>query len=468
MAVAADAYTWLGNAQISVPAIDGVLANDTLATSVPSFQNPTTQAGTVAVSADGGFTYAPPVGFIGTDSFTYTAEAADATTAQGTVTISINEKAWFVMNNFVGISDGSFVAPFTALADVVAVDAPGDIIFVFTGDGLNTNQAVGFTLQANQRLIGQGVGLSFDVLPLDPDNALLPIGGAAATAAGAAPVISDTATLLNNTPIIELASGVEVAGIIVDGTGEAANLYGMSGVGLTGFNIHDNIIRNLDLGGLQLSGATGGTGLIMNNSFQSIGIDAGTGDNAVDIITTATGVDFTLSGNTMSDVLESGIRVQFAGGNVAVTANNLTNIGTVNARRGIDIDGAGTVTISGNTLDNSGVGVDPIARSGIQVNATGALFASVTGNTVLNANLADGGIQAQTTTLGSTLCLQMTGNTTDSSYLLDNRATGGVPNFQVEGPTQGDFEAANTDVENYLANDAAFSFVPVGTCGFTP
>ena len=70
-----DSYAATGNVRISVPAGSGVLANDFLvylqrrlraapATSV--------NGGNVAVNADGSFTYNPPPGFEGSDSFTYT------------------------------------------------------------------------------------------------------------------------------------------------------------------------------------------------------------------------------------------------------------------------------------------------------------------------------------------------------------------------------------------------------------
>jgi hypothetical protein len=121
-------------------------------------------------------------------------------------------------------------------------------------------------------------------------------------------------------------------------------------------------------------------------------------------------------------------------------------------------------------VDNSGGVGTPVARAGIQLNATGTLAASVTGNTALNANGegGEGGIQAQVTDATSSLCLRMTGNTTDSGFVLDN--TNGAPatSFRIEGPLQGDFEAANTGTFTYNLNVAAFTFVPVGTCGFVP
>jgi hypothetical protein len=244
---------------------------------------------------------------------------------------------------------------------------------------------------------------------------------------------------------------------------------GMSGTAI-GFNIHDNTIRNLPKAAIQLLGTTGGTGMIVNNTLENI-LGANP-DNAIDIVTTAVNVNFTITGNTLNNVLDSAIRAQYGSGTVVVSNNTLTNVGTLvgGGGRGIDIDGTGTATISGNTVDNTaGAAID---RSGIQVNASGTLAASVTGNTVVNAAPADGGIQAQTTILAGSLCLRMTGNTTADNFILDNRSTNNLAtNFRIEGPLQADFEAANTATGGaftYLANVAAVSFVPVGTCGFAP
>jgi hypothetical protein len=475
LTAANDAYAWLGNSRITVPAANGVLANDTLASGVVPVQMASTQGGTVNITADGGFTYEPPLNVAtGIDTFTYSATDASGATVTGTVNITINGVARYVKNDFVGTSTGSSTAPFTTLTAAMALAGPGDTIFVFTGNPATVYNGR-INLLANQRLIGQGLGLTFDVLPADPNNLPLPIAGVATTTALATtpPVLTHTAVFPGNLPMLALANNVEVAGVVIDGATAVSNLIGMLGAGITGFNIHDNTIRNLPKAAIQFSGATGGVGMIVGNTITNI---AGVApDNAIDIVTIGAGVDFSLTGNTLNNVLDSGIRVQFpGGGKVAVTNNTLTNIGTAVNRRGIDVDGAGTAVISGNTVDNSAAGVAAISRSGIQVNASGNLKASVTGNTIKNATPADGGIQAQTTIPASLLCLRMTGNTTANGFILDNRNTGNLPaSFRIEGGALGiraDFEAANTNTGlfTYLLTPAAVSFVPVGTCGFVP
>lgn len=78
-----DSYRTDQNQTLTVPAADGVLAND----APPGVASLQTQAqdGTVSLDADGSFTYVPNQNFSGTDSFTYLDNGG-----AGTVTITVN------------------------------------------------------------------------------------------------------------------------------------------------------------------------------------------------------------------------------------------------------------------------------------------------------------------------------------------------------------------------------------------
>src|SRR6185295_5434229 len=69
-----DSYTATGNIRISVAA-PGVLGNDFAGVPAATITAPpstSTNGGDVSLAADGSFTYNPPAGFEGTDTFTYT------------------------------------------------------------------------------------------------------------------------------------------------------------------------------------------------------------------------------------------------------------------------------------------------------------------------------------------------------------------------------------------------------------
>ncbi|MBO0697692.1 MAG: tandem-95 repeat protein, partial [Zavarzinella sp.] len=88
-----DAYTLGEDSKVSVPAAAGVLANDTDvdgdALSAALVSGPA--HGTVTLSADGSFTYAPAANYNGADSFTY--RATDPAGASGLATVALTVNA---------------------------------------------------------------------------------------------------------------------------------------------------------------------------------------------------------------------------------------------------------------------------------------------------------------------------------------------------------------------------------------
>lgn len=88
-----DAYTAVMNTLLTIPAGSGLLQNDfddnIPGLSVTNFSVSSVQGGTVSVGANGSFTYNPPSGFTGNDSFTYTITDSDMQTNTGTVKIRV-------------------------------------------------------------------------------------------------------------------------------------------------------------------------------------------------------------------------------------------------------------------------------------------------------------------------------------------------------------------------------------------
>ncbi len=98
-----ESYNTSQNTQLVIAAGAGVLVNDTgtpaptvagiatpaCADVITPFVCTTTQNGTISLNADGSFTYDPPAGFQGTDSFTYTATNGQLPNDSATVTITV-------------------------------------------------------------------------------------------------------------------------------------------------------------------------------------------------------------------------------------------------------------------------------------------------------------------------------------------------------------------------------------------
>src|SRR5512138_228792 len=137
-----DSYSTVGNVQLTVPVGNGVLLNDSDpdgsgGLSVVSFSATSANGGNVSVSADGSFTYNPPAGFSGTDTFAYTVDDGESNTDVATVSIAVGQVVWFIDNSAGGPGDGRFTSPFSSISNfnTLAADDPGDYIFVYQGSG---------------------------------------------------------------------------------------------------------------------------------------------------------------------------------------------------------------------------------------------------------------------------------------------------------------------------------------------
>lgn len=145
-----DAYAVVAGDALSVDAAAGVLANDT-----DLHDDPLTAAlgtdvsnGTLDLMADGSFTYTPDPGFVGDDTFTYTANDGTDTSAPATVTISVTNAVPVATADSYSITAG----------EVLTVDAA-------TGVLANDSDAEGDPLTATL-----ATDVSNGMLDLDPDG----------------------------------------------------------------------------------------------------------------------------------------------------------------------------------------------------------------------------------------------------------------------------------------------------------
>src|ERR1700730_2022661 len=164
-----DIYSVLGNVRIQPNAAAGLRANDidpdTGNNSGLTASGPvsSTNGGSVSVNADGSFSYNPPVGFEGTDTFTYTITDTTGKTDTALVTLNVTGMIWFI-NAAAAAGDGRLISPFNCLTGPGCFSSvndgggvpPGshpaanDNIFLYSGAYTG-----GLTLLNNQKLIGQ-------------------------------------------------------------------------------------------------------------------------------------------------------------------------------------------------------------------------------------------------------------------------------------------------------------------------
>jgi uncharacterized repeat protein (TIGR01451 family) len=403
-----------------------VLANDQApGATITAFDATSANGGQVVVNTGTGtFSYDPPRGFTGTDSFNYTISSG-AGSDTGTVVLTVTDMLWFINNTPGACSvgcDGRLSHPYTTLAAFDAVDGTvgagnpeaGDDIFLYTGSG---NYSGPLTLENNQILIGQGAPASISAITgitPAPDSDPLPSTG------GTPPVITTTAAAAAG---ITLAQNDQVHGVSLTTSGTAIRNTPTAPVGnllLNTITINNTTTVGagvtLNAGGT--AEATGvntiatGTGSALNvtntnigaagMTFRSISSSGGT-VFGITLNNTGSAGGLTVTGNGTPG---SGGTIQNKTGSLATqgTGISLTSTASVSlawmsiqGNQNYGIRGTG---VSGFTLDNSVVGtvtkngnsatVDPNPVTGV-AGETSLRFTNLTGNAVISNSTLDNG-----------------------------------------------------------------------------
>jgi hypothetical protein len=372
-----------------------VLANDQGPGAVISaFDATSAQGGSVNMNTGTGtFTYNPPRGFTGADSFNYTISNA-AGSDTGTVVITVSDMVWFI-NNAAGACssdcDGRLTNPYTSLAAFEAVNgsgAPGDPeagdnIFIYTGTG---NYTAPLTLENNQRVIGQGATSSIETLAgitFAADSDPTPSTG------GANPSITSAGNGIN------LAQNDALHGLTVSNTTGT----GINGSGFGTLTVSENVIIN--------NSASAGTALNLSNgtlaaSFRQIsaGNNDATADPVNGIVLANTTGSFDVTGNTSGQcggnvntgtdpfTITAPVTSDCSGGEIRNTSGagilltNSTDISLTRMwihntfRSGIDGAQVNGFAFSNGFIEKSGLdnGLNPVDASAAAVNVSNMAF----------------------------------------------------------------------------------------------
>ena len=375
-----DSYlpTVLGNVSIdtttsssfSVPGND---SGDGL--TIIAFDAASANGGDVVVNADGTFSYDPPVGYEGSDSFSYTIDNGFSDPQSGTVSLTVSGMIWFIdVNDPTPNGDGRLSDPFDCLVSAtcfstVASDGAGDTIFLASGAYTG-----GLTLLANQFFIGEGATASISAISgLTPpaDSPALPATN------GTRPQLTTT-----NADGITLGSGNTIRGLNVGNTG--------TGTGITGSNF-----GTLTLSEVTVSGT--GRAVSLTTGTAAVTFDAITVTSSTSQGINLNGVNgsFTVSGAVDIDsTTNEGIRIQNAtSGTTSFTGAVSTTTG---AQAGVSLtsNGGHSITFSG--------GLDIDTTSGAGFNATGGGTVEVLASGVTNTVDSTTGtaVNIQNTTIG--------------------------------------------------------------------
>ncbi len=415
-----DSYLAAGNIQITVPVGSGVLANDSDADSVGpvltvSALATSANGGNVSLDANGSFTYNPPAGFEGVDTFTYTLNDGEGNTDTATASITVSGMIWFIDNEAdpcltVAAGCGRLRTPFSTLAAFNNFNngtgnnpAANDNIFVFESA---INYVGPVALLNGQKFIGQDATATLSLI-----SGVIP------------PAFSDALPATSpGAPIVNITSagiGITVAqnNILRGFTGGDAGTD-INGSGFGTLNISD-VTLNGNGQTLNLSTGTlnGTVGSISSTNSATTGISltsvAGSLVSGSTTVTNSTGIG--ISANT------SGATLNFAATSVTGSGGTgislLTNTGAITfgaltitpdgSQRGLHAaDNTANITIPSGTVTTTGAvaveitrgsGTTPLTVSLTSVSANGGPGGIVLTNTngsftiTGNANTAVGG-----------------------------------------------------------------------------
>ena len=334
-----DYYTARGNAEVITTAANGIFANDTpnsgrmVSTTPPSH-------GSLALQADGSFTYIPTTGFVGNDTFTYIlANSAGNSTA--TVTFNLAGIAFFVNNQATAGGDGSQAHPFQTLAAAAtaATGVSGAQIVVFQGDGTTTGLNTALSLSSGQSLVG--------------------------FSASARPTLTGPVNFSQGNSLADLR--------IIGTTGTAVNASGAADGMLSGVTIANATGRGLDL--------TNATGTF---SFNGGTVSNVPGQGALLSNCTAGNLSWTVSNSTFTNNTASvvGNITGTANQTVAFTGNTFTGGSGPAMYLGSDSNSTLATNVTGNTVTGGGT-----AANGLQIGLQGnsLLLARILSNTISGA-----------------------------------------------------------------------------------
>ena len=301
-----DVYNVLGNATLNFTQSRSVLNNDeTNGAVITSFDTTTSSGATIALAADGTFTYTPAAGFEGADTFTYTLSNAlgDST---ATATINVAGLALFVDVSQASNGNGTENSPFNDLTSALNAASSGDTIFVLGAPGTVFNGQI--NLPQGVDLVGETQGLQLFLQAIDNGVSRPIITG---------PVVCGG----DNT----------VAGFSIEGS--AGN--GLSGTNVTDLRVTNNVFVGSTDEHIRLDDVSG-TVEVLNNSFLDQAVDD---ENFITLLNDGTNAAYNLSGNlfgTDTSDPEDAVFVDLSGASVVSVEFDENATESVDVARDLD------------------------------------------------------------------------------------------------------------------------------------
>ena len=458
-----------------------VVANDFAGinptSTISAFDATTANGGQIVMTTSGAdigkFTYNPPAGFEGVDTFTYTlSDNANATSAASnrtaTVSITVSGMIWFINNAASCPCDGRLTNPFNTLASFDAINdsvdsglshhpAVNDNIFVYESA---TDYIGPVTLENGQKFIGQDATATISSIT----------GITPATGSDALPPANPTSAIVNIT-----GNGITVgSGNTLRGFTGGNSTSDINGTGFGTLNVSE-VTLNGTGNALNLTTGTlnGSFGSISSTNSATTGISlSGVGGSLTTgstTVTNPTGIGINVSGSgaalsfaATSVTSSGGTGISLTTNSGAITFGALTITPDANQRGLLATDNTQTITIPSGTVTTSGAvaveitkasGTTPLAVSLTSVSANGGTGGivltntngsfTITGgaNTTVGGNSSGGTIQNVT---GHAIAMSNVQNPSFTNINIQSAGRNGIDG--VSGVTN--FTLANSTINN--------------------
>jgi hypothetical protein len=407
------------------------------------FECATANGGQVIIEADGSFRYLPPqanpavLATDSSDSFQYTIVDAEGAPATGTVNLIRREVIWYVDPTAGAGGDGRSHNPFQNFASLNGVAGAGDLDnaddYILVHDGTFTGSV---ELEAGQRLIGQGVGLTLPLGSLGPKEIL------AAT----------THPQINNASgdVIRVTSAVpaRIAGLSLSGSVNAIDMPATGAYTGSGtLTIENNIFRGAGAEGIDINaGATGTLALnVQNNSWSAAGTHVG---NAVDVAATNGALQLNISNN--SNVLSTGASGIVAGasapGVLTITGLTGNTVHQSTAGTGISINAALFDATPGGAVNRVYGGNSRIGTSGDGVGGAGLALTNVTGDLAFGDEITVGDLDVYSAGAALTATSTVVGGIPQFRLTVTPPANGGSSTLVATGGAAVDIDSVTADL----------------------
>ena len=366
-----------------------------------------TAGAVVSLNPDGTFTYLPPPGFTGVDSFTYRITDPDGLFDTAMVYINVEHRVWYAKNDAAAAGLGRSTDPFDTLAEAEAASSEGDTIYLFEGDGTTLGQSDGITLKNGQRLLGEAVVLAapatVNINGVD--------GPVLRSTTGNQPKIEndDTPNTAGEDNGVSVAAttgsltGIEIRGLDIAGFDNAIDVTA-TGANDASAIIRENVISGAGLEGIDVNaGSTGMVTLVVDRTnIQNSGEDGMLAEN-----NSGGAMSVSVTGSTFTDNRGDHFQISSpasATGTIDVTFSD--NVLTTTAANDPNVVGGGiTLSPSGSTdmtftIDNNNI--QQAFSGAINLNlgtastAAASMIGTISDNTIGTAGDPDSGSESGT------------------------------------------------------------------------